>query len=51
MSYTRRVKDETPKQVECRLFINGQVIHFRLPGPLVAMPVQTKKGKGEQHGR
>ena len=45
------MKNDVPKHVECRLFIDGKVIHFSLPGPLVAMPVQTKKGKEQKHGR
>jgi hypothetical protein len=46
ISYTRRVKNESPQVVKCRLYVDGKVIEFDVPGPLVAMPVQSKKGKG-----
>jgi hypothetical protein len=40
------VKNDSPQVVKCRLFVDGKVVEFDLPGPLVALPVQTKRGKG-----
>ena len=46
MSYTLPVKTETQRVVKCRLYVDGKVIEFDLPGPLVAMPAKTPKTKG-----
>jgi len=40
------VKNDGPQVVKCRLFVDGKVIEFDLPGPLVAMPAKSPKGKG-----
>ena len=38
--------------VKIRVYVEGKLLaEGEVPGPLVAMPVQTKKGKGEQRGR
>ncbi len=37
--------------VKCRLYVDGKVVEFDLPGPLVAMPVQTKGKGGKKDGR
>jgi hypothetical protein len=39
------VKDDAARVVKCRLYIDGKLVEFDLPGPLVAMPAKTK-GKG-----
>ena len=38
--------------VKVRVYVEGKLLaEGELPGPLVAMPVQTKKGKGDKRGR
>ena len=32
--------------VDCRLWVDGKVIEFRLGGPLVALPAKTPERKG-----
>ena len=44
--YTLKVKDDTERVVKVRLYIDGRVIEFDLPGPLVALPAKSLKGKG-----
>jgi hypothetical protein len=39
-----------PPVVKCRLFVEGKVVEFDLPGPLVAMPAKSPKGKGGKRG-
>jgi hypothetical protein len=46
MSYTLPVKTDNPQVVKCRLFVDGKVIEFDLPGPLVALPAKSPKTKG-----
>ena len=52
MCYTRGMNTNTSETggVQCRLVLaDGRVVAFTLAGPLVTMPVKTKKGGKRGH--
>jgi hypothetical protein len=45
---SERTAEQEQRAVECRLYVDGKVIEFRIPGPLVALrpaPAKARKGK------
>jgi hypothetical protein len=44
LCYTRPVNTKAQQVVRVRLFLEGKVVEYDMPGPLVAMPVKTRKG-------
>jgi hypothetical protein len=35
---------DTVRVVKVRVYVDGRIVEVDLPGPLVAMPVKTRKG-------
>jgi hypothetical protein len=35
-----------PRVVKVRLYVDGRVVEYDMPGPLVAMPAKSPKTKG-----